>query len=285
MDYIDLHVHTTASDGTFTPPQLAEYAEQKGLYAVAITDHDTVAGIGSAVESAKSLKLKVIPGIELSADYSGREIHLLGYFIDYLNKDFLKALEPLKNSRDNRNILMLKKLEEIGVGISIENLNDRFKNSVITRAHIATYMIEKGVVKDKKEAFEKYIGKGGVCYVDRKRIPAGDAIKLVKMAGGLPVLAHPLLYHMDNKVLLKTIEDLKNQGLMGIEAIYSSHSKKEEWDLRAIAKRFHLYITGGSDFHGDIKPDIDLGTGHGNLKIPREILEGIISEEMIRMIL
>lgn len=275
MDYIDLHVHTSASDGTLSGKELVHHALEKGLYAIAITDHETVDAVEEAKKEALGTDLIVIPGIELSADYLGNEIHILGYNMDYQKEDFLKELNILKNARALRNEQMLQKLNEKGIEISSRNIYERFQNASITRAHIAQYLIEHGYVKEKKEAFDKYIGKGRPCYVERARPDARVVLGLIQSADGIPVLAHPLQYQLTGEELAAMVQFLKSYGLKGIEAIYSSYSIKEESDLRRLARLSGLFITGGSDFHGDIKPDIKLGTGKGNLKIPKEILSNI----------
>lgn len=280
MEYIDLHVHTNASDGSLSPKELVDYAISKNLYAIAITDHDTIAGVEEAINYSNLInstinKLKVIPGVELSAAYNGQDIHILGLNIDYNNQYFKDKLIEFRNLRNARNEKMLKLLRAAGFDFSDEMISNRFGNSVITRAHYAILMVERGYVKDKDTAFKKYLNKDCPCYVPRTMISVEDAVKLITTASGKPILAHPYLYKLSETELDELVCKLKNAGLLGIEAIYSTHSKEDQEKLILLAKKYNLNITGGSDFHGTAKPNLDLGTGYGNLKIPKEILEWI----------
>lgn len=274
MDYIDLHVHSTASDGTLSPEELVSYAAQKGLRAFALTDHDTTQGLKPAFQAAAKIGLELIPGIEFSTEYQGRDIHILGLDIDWLAKDFSQALATFQNAREARNQEMADRLRRLeGVDISLEKLRARFPGAVLTRAHYGKYLLEKGYVREIKEAFTRYIGDDCPCFVPRHRISPGQAVQLILSNGGIPVLAHPLLYHMTEEDLEVLVSSLKEQGLLGLEAIYSTNQGMEESHMRRLARRYELEISGGSDFHGSIKPHIDLGTGKGNLRIPYEILE------------
>ncbi len=273
--YIDLHVHSTASDGTYTPSQLTEYAIKKNLYAFALTDHDTVDGIDEAFKAAKDM-IKVIPGIEISADFNGTDLHILGLNIDYKNQEFLAQINECKKLRCERNKKMIQKMNDLGFPITEEIVRNRYgSDSSITRAHFARYLLDEGFVKTKEEAFKKYLCKGGPCYVSRVQMKPERAIEIILKANGHPVLAHPLLYKLDKERLISLINYLKNLGLEGIEAIYSLNSAEDDIFLEQTAKSFGLYITGGSDFHGSNKPDIDLGVGRGNLAISKELLYNI----------
>ena len=198
MEYIDLHVHTNASDGSLSPKELVDYAISKNLYAIAITDHDTIAGVEEAINYSNLInstinKLKVIPGVELSAAYNGQDIHILGLNIDYNNQYFKDKLIEFRNLRNARNEKMLKLLRAAGFDFSDEMISNRFGNSVITRAHYAILMVERGYVKDKDTAFKKYLNKDCPCYVPRTMISVEDAVKLITTASGKPILAHPYL--------------------------------------------------------------------------------------------
>lgn len=278
MEYIDLHVHSTASDGSYTPSQLVDYAIKKNLKAFAITDHDTCSGIDEALSYAAALKNPpiVIPGIELSAEYSGEDVHILGLNISYKNSGFLSELKEFKDSRDKRNDKMIERLNENGFAITKEMVDKRFGDCVITRAHYAILMIELGYVKDKDEAFKNYLNKGCSCYVPRHKITPSDAVRLIKKSGGHPVMAHPVLYSFDEDTLEGLIISLKNDGLEGIEAIYCLNSPADDEKYSALAQKYGLYITGGSDFHGTAKPGLELGTGYGSLRIPASILNHIL---------
>lgn len=278
MEYIDLHVHSTASDGSYTPSELVDYAIKKKLKAFALTDHDTCDGIDEAIAYASSLNntITVIPGIELSAEYLGEDVHILGLNIDYKNKDFLSELKVFQDSRNNRNKKMIKVLNDNGFAITQDMVDKRFGNCVITRAHYAILMIELGYVSDKEEAFSKYLNKGCPCYIPRHKITPSNAVGLIKKAKGHPVMAHPVLYDYDENTLEQLVNNLTNEGLEGIEAIYPLNTPDDDKKYSALAKRHNLYITGGSDFHGTAKPGLELGTGYGNLYVPLKLLENIL---------
>ena len=282
MNYIDLHVHSTASDGSYTPSELVRYAIEKGLIAFALTDHDTTSGIDEALNEAELINdfspIKVIPGIELSAEYKGKDIHILGLNIDYRNKEFQKKIEYFRNIRAERNVKMIKLLNKHGFKITEEQLQERFKDAVITRAHFAIMLVECGYVKDKDIAFKKYLNPGCPCYVPRTRINVIDAISLIHLANGKAVLAHPLLYHFSEEELDSLVSLLKENGLQGIEAIYSSNKWNDESRMKQLAKKYDLFITGGSDFHGLAKPTLDLGIGYGDLKVPEKLLSNILND-------
>lgn len=278
MKNIDLHVHSTASDGSLTPSLLVEYAVRKNLAAFALTDHDTCSGISEAIEHSKELgnPVKVIPGIELSAEYSGEDIHILGLNIDYKNEEFLNELQVFVDSRNERNHKMISLLNENDIKISEDMINERFGDAIITRAHYAVLMIELGYVKDKDEAFNRYLNKGCPCYIPRHKISTFDAVNLIKKAGGHAVMAHPVLYKLDENVLEQLIFSLSRKGLEGIEAIYSCNTDEDTEKYTRIAEKYGLYITGGSDFHGTAKPNLELGTGYGNLEVPYSLLANIL---------
>lgn len=282
MNYIDLHVHSTASDGSYTPSELVRYAIKKGLIAFALTDHDTTAGIDEALNEAELINdfspIKVIPGIELSAEYKGKDIHILGLNIDYRNKEFQEKIEYFRNIRAERNVKMIELLNKQGFKITEEQLKERFKDAVITRAHFAIMLVECGYVKDKDIAFKKYLNPGCPCYVPRTRINVIDAISLIHLANGKAVLAHPLLYHFSEAELDSLVALLKENGLQGIEAIYSSNKWNDESRMKQLAQKYDLFITGGSDFHGLAKPTLDLGIGYGDLKVPEKLLSNILND-------
>ncbi|MGN1146562.1 MAG: PHP domain-containing protein [Acetatifactor sp.] len=280
---IDLHVHSTRSDGTYTPCELVDYAIEKGLDAFALTDHDTVAGLDEAMEYAAAASTEagvkcipeVIPGIEFSTEYQGRDIHIVGLYIDYKNEAFAQYLQSFIDSRTLRNQKMCSLLAEAGIDISYERLLEEFPNSVITRAHYAKYMLTHGYIKSIKEAFERYIGDNCPYFVPREKVTPAQAVELILRAGGVPILAHPVLYHLSNARLEELVAELKNVGLMGLEAIYSTYCAAEERQMRMLAKKYGLLISGGSDFHGSNKPGLDMGTGYGKLYIPNQVLDDI----------
>ncbi len=287
---VDLHVHSTRSDGTFSPAGLVDYAMTKQLKAFALTDHDTVDGLEEALSYAEQLRDKfsregnrtmadavpeVVPGVELSTEYQGRDIHVVGLFIDYKTESFRNYLRQFVASRDLRNRKMCTLLQNAGIDISYEALLDEFPGSVITRAHYAKYLLNHGYIKSMKEAFERYVGDHCPCYVPREKVTPAQAVELILQADGVPVLAHPVLYGMSAPRLDALVAELKAVGLMGIEAIYSTYTAADERQIRGLASKYHLLISGGSDFHGANKPGLDLATGYGKLRVPASVLEDI----------
>ena len=271
---IDLHTHSTASDGTLTPTELVQAAVDAGLAAFALTDHDTVDGITEAKKAAEG-KIELIPGVELSTNYNGTEVHMVGLFIDETNTALRKRLQEFRDNRDNRNQKMYQKLREEGFDISEELLRERFPDAVLTRAHVARFLMEHGYIRSIKDAFDTYIGDGCRCYVARDKILPEEAISLIHQAGGVAVLAHPILYHMGQDALCGLISCCKKAGLDGIEAVYSTYSTGDERLIRQLAARYSLKLSGGSDFHGSNKPDIKIGCGRGRLSVPYALLENL----------
>lgn len=272
---IDLHVHSNASDGTFTPTQLVAEAKKAGLSAFALTDHDTTDGVAEAAMAAEKAGIELVPGVELSTEYEGKEIHVLGLYIDITNEALQKHMANFRDSRDNRNVYMLEKLRSEGFDITLEALEAMFPDAVITRAHVARYLLDKGYIPDIKTAFSEYIGEGCRCYVGRPKVTPMDAVDYIIEAGGTPMLAHPVVYHMDRPQLKKMIAEMKAHGLVGMEAIYSENTAADEGDFKSLARAEDLLITGGSDFHGENKPDIRLGKGRGRLYVPYACLEAV----------
>ena len=282
MKYIDLHVHSTASDGTLTPAEVVDHAVEVGLSAFALTDHDTLRGVAEAKKRAAWHKaqghpIEVYPGVEISAAYKTRDIHILGLLVDETNEILERALASFLENRNNRNNNMLKKFAEHGIELSMDDLLEDAPDSVITRAHFARALIKKGIVASFQEAFEKYVGDDGPCYVAREYMAPEQAISVIKKAGGVPVLAHPLLYNLPHDELYALVERLKHAGLKGIEVYYSNNRGQDEANVKALANHFGLVCTGGSDFHGAAKPTIELGSGKGNLKIPYSVLENVMA--------
>lgn len=281
MKAVDLHVHSNRSDGTYTPTELVDYAIKKDLTAFALTDHDTTAGLAQAIDYANTLRLsnpdvpEVIPGIELSCEYQGKDIHIVGLYIDYTSEEFNTQLEDFVASREARNEKMCHLLREKGIDITYEKLLSEFPDCVITRAHYGKYLLNHGYVTSMVEAFDRYIGDHAPCFVPREKITPQQGISMILSAGGIPILAHPILYHLSDSRLDALVALLKEAGLMGIEAIYTTYSPSEERQIRKLAKKYNLLISGGSDFHGSIKPKTDLRTGHGKLFVPKEILDDI----------
>ena len=275
MKTVDLHVHSSYSDGTLTPTELVILAKKQNLSAMALTDHDTIVGVREAIDAGVAHDLEIIPGIELSSSYGAKEIHIVGLFVDYKDRQFNESLENLRDIRTERNLKIIKKFKDLGIEISFDEMQQLYGNAVVTRAHFADYLLLKGYIKNRNEAFERYIGENGPCFMPREKLTPEQTIKLVLDAGGVPVLAHPTLYHLGNSEMNKLLLYLCRSGLKGIEAMYSTYSMGEELQMRKLAKENHLIISGGSDYHGGNKPYINLGTGRGRLAIPYDVLDGL----------
>lgn len=268
---IDLHVHTTASDGRFTPSEIVQKAQEYGLSTLAITDHDTVEGIAPALQAAEAYPwLTVIPGVEINTDVPSGEVHILGYFIDYINHQLIDALHRLRDSRVGRAQKMVEKLNKLGIRISMERVRELACSGSMGRPHIAQAMLEKGYIHTFKEAFNKYIGRDGPAYVEREKITPVEAVKLVLDARGIPVIAHPFTFEGYEGL----INELKITGLAGIEVYYGSHTEEQVSSLLALAKKYDLVATGGSDYHGN---DPLNETMLGAVNIPPDCVEKLIA--------
>ncbi len=272
MGFVDLHVHSCRSDGTMTPHELVDYAIEKGLEAIALTDHDTVDGLEEMTAYAKGKPVEIIPGIEYSTEYNHRDVHIVGLFIDYKAPVFLEYLARFKQSRVDRNYKLCARLQGTGIDITYEALREAYPDAVITRAHYAGYLLDKGYVKSRNEAFERYLGDHTPYFVHREKITPEEVIEVTLKAGGIPVLAHPTLYKLGREQLELLVRRLKEAGLMGMECYYSTYTPSETKQMKELAKKYHLLPSGGSDFHGAAKPGLDLGAGYGRLCVPYEIL-------------
>lgn len=271
MSKVDLHIHTTASDGLFSPSEIVQKAADSGLEVIAITDHDTVDGIASALEAARDFpSLRVIPGVEINTDVPSGEAHLLGYFIDYTNPDLKSALENLRQSRIRRAQGMVHKLKNLGINIEWERVQEIAGDATIGRPHVARAIMEKGYITSMKEAFIKYIGQRGPAYVERAKITQTEAITLILKANGLPVLAHPLTFKNAEAML----GELKTAGLVGIEAYYDNYKAEEVKHLVHLAGMHGLIATGGSDYHGI---DSNNETMIGGVNVPMESAEKLFA--------
>lgn len=271
MSKADLHVHSTASDGRLSPEAIVHQAAEHGLSVIAITDHDSVEGVAPALVTAKAFPgLRVIPGVELSTDAPHGEIHVLGYFIDYTNRDFQTKLERLRHSRLHRAQEMIAKLRNFGIYIEWERVRELAGTGSVGRPHIAQAMLEKGYITSIKEAFNEYIGREGPAYAERKKMAPSEAVALVLQVNGLPVLAHP--FTTNNLEI--TIAELKAAGLVGIEAYYDGYSADERNRLIGLAEEHGLIVTGGSDYHG---LEAANETVIGGVDVPMECVEQLIA--------
>lgn len=249
----DLHLHSTASDGSMTPTQLVSWAKKSGLEVMAMTDHDTINGIDEGKSAAKELGIKLIPGIEIST-FSTCEIHVLGYNIDYKNEEFLQKLQWVKNQRIERNIKIGEKLRNLGIDANID-----YSREGLGRMVMARELVKEGFCKDVQEVFDKYLGTNGKAYCSVRRMMPLDAVKLIKEFGGFASLAHPKKYLLDKRLEI-LVSGLKDYGLDGLEVYYPGHSEQDIKNLMNLCNKYRLLPTGGSDFHGDEDKDfvIDL---------------------------
>lgn len=268
---VDLHLHSTASDGRFSPAELVRKAAAEGLAVIALTDHDTVDGIATALEAAQAFPmLRLIPGIEISTDTPEGEVHILGYFLDHTDCNLQAALEKMRDSRWERARRMVAKLEKMGCPIDWERVREIAGGGTIGRPHIAQAMLERGHIEFFQEAFEKYISRDGPAYVEREKVTPSGAVELIVQAGGLPVLAHPLTITEPKQLAIK----LKAVGLIGIEVYYASYAAEDVERLVTITDRHNLIATGGTDFHGI---DTDAETLIGGVKIPEKSVERLLA--------
>ena len=261
---VDLHTHSTASDGELTPAELVRLALSRGLTAIALTDHDSVANIDATIDAARGTALQVIPGVELSADVPKGEVHVLGYFIDWHDPDFLAMLVKFRHGRYGRAERMAKKLTALGAPISFDRVKEIAGDASIGRPHVAQALVEAGHVATVTEAFDKYIGREGPAYVERFRLTPEDAVALILRAGGVPVLAHP-------REVTEWVFPLVKAGLLGLEVHYGMYDDMTRAELARLAKQYGLIATGGSDFHGLNK----MGhlSGLGQNAVPPDVVE------------
>lgn len=277
--FVDLHAHSTASDGTFAPAEVVRLSKEAGLAGLALTDHDTITGLSEAAAEAERLGITLVPGIEISAvsPVPQGTLHILGYCIDPQNRVLTEMTRQLIDQRDHRNPRIIARLRELGIDITMEEALAQAQGGVLGRPHIAAILVRKGVVKTIKQAFDEYLGQQGKAFFDKERLSPRDAIDRIRQAGGLPVVAHPVQFRTSNDAQLdRVIKDLADLGLAGIEVIHSDHGPAEVERYAGLADRYHLLKTGGSDFHGTNKKDINLGVANGR-RIPREWMDELLA--------
>src|SRR4051812_19406701 len=274
--FVDLHCHSTASDGTLPPREVVRLAKQSSLSAIALTDHDTVAGCADAADEARKLSLDFLCGIEISAEFPHPgTMHILGYGVDPDSPQLKNLTETLLAGRDNRNPRIIAKLNEMGVAVSMKEWEEQANGGVLGRPHLAAVLARKGYVSSIKQAFDKYIGQGAPAYFDKERLTPRQAFERIAASGGVAVLAHPIQLRAGNDAQLeRVVKDLVDLGLVGIEVIHSDHDETWIAKCNALADRFGLIKTGGSDFHGANKKDISLGSARGR-RIPREMFDAL----------
>ncbi|UCG13315.1 MAG: PHP domain-containing protein [Deltaproteobacteria bacterium] len=263
MDRIDLHTHSSHSDGSFTPRQLVRLARKEALRAIALTDHDTVAGVEEALTAGKELGVEVVPGVEISAQYPGGTMHILGYYLCTGNRELVSQLERLQRERAARNPKIIERLQTLGLDITKAEIQP-FHSGQLGRPHIAQALVRKGYVSSIDQAFRRYLKKGGPGYVEKFRFSPQQAITMIRKAGGLAVLAHPSSLEIEEPThLAQLVEDLQTNGLEGMEVYYPGHTDEMMVLYQKVAHRFGLLCTGGSDFHGTLRNGSYLGGGRG----------------------
>jgi hypothetical protein len=276
---IDLHVHSTFSDGSLDPEHLAGTARKIQLTAMALTDHDTVGGVARFLKACEAgdgeTRVVGIAGVEISADMNRGALHMLGYFIDPASESLAEVLHRIRDGRDGRNQQILANLRDLKVDVSMEEVREFVGQDVVGRPHIAQALVAKGHVATVREAFDKYLAKGKPGYADRFRLSPEDSILAIRNAAGVAVLAHPFTLGLDREPLRVFVGKLADMGLQGIEVFYPEHSPTQTDVYRTLAAEFGMVATGGSDFHGDMNPDIRLGRGFGNLHVPNEAVEAL----------
>ena len=276
MRKIDLHVHTNISDGSETPENAVRIASDAGLSAIAITDHDTAAGVSRAQKAGEEYGLEVIAGMELGCGWYGREVHMLGYFIDPDAECLKKALDWIVDDREQRNRRMAAMMTADGIKVDVDELKQKHPGAILGRPHFALCLIEQGYAISVSEAFHKYLDPGRKYYIRRNFLSVEEAANLIQRAGGKPVIAHPGQYRLSDEGMTELMERGSKAGVVGLECYYSGYAPEQVAEYLAIAKKYGLTPTGGSDWHGKNKTDIRLGSGkHGELNIPYEILENL----------
>ena len=281
---IDLHMHSSCSDGTLTPEELAAAALNLGLEAAALTDHDTISGVKRFLAAAAGTPLHAVPGVELATMLFNKDIHIVGLFIDPENATLLSALEQMRIWREERNAEMVNRLCSKGYQITMDEVLAEAGGESVGRPHMASVLLKKGCFQDMQSVFNRLLGRGGSCYVLRKHYPVDECIRLIHEAGGLAIWAHPMhAAHGARAVLRKIGTRLANYGLDGLECYYSMFSEQQQRDTLEFAQARALLISGGSDFHGASHPRVKMGTGiDGNLAIPFEIYERLLAEKQNR---
>ena len=275
MNRLDLHLHTSHSDGSFTPTGVLELAREAGVTTLAITDHDITTGIPEATLAGQQLGIEVIPGIEISSTFGESELHMLGYFLDWQDARLNERLSTLRESRHRRNPQIISRLQSLGIDITYDEVRALAGTDSVGRPHIARVLMEKQVVASAKEAFDRFFANGKPAYVPRNLPSPAEAIHWIKAANGLAVLAHPTWIKTREGTLTDLVRQLKADGLNGVEVHYSTHTARQTREYLSLAKQLGLLVTGGSDFHGITKPDIEVGIGRGTLHVPDSLLHNL----------
>jgi predicted metal-dependent phosphoesterase TrpH len=275
MMQIDLHVHSNCSDGTLSPTELVAAAKECKLAAFALTDHDNTDGLAEAFAAASTADIELIPGIEFSTEYLGKDVHIVGLDFDWTNPAFQEQIDYYRGERLRRNQKMIDRMAADGIDISYEKMTDAFGETVWTRAHFARYLVDHGCVPDIQSAFLTHIGDDCKYFIPREKVHPEEVVKLIRRFGGIPILAHPFQYQFSDEELRTLLQKLKEVGLIGMEVYYSTYTPQQMDTLQHLAEEFALAPSGGSDFHGANKPTISLGSGTDNLQIPYSVLENL----------
>jgi predicted metal-dependent phosphoesterase TrpH len=284
MREVDLHVHTTASDGTMSPAEIVRYAKEKGLLAIAITDHDTIEGLQEAIQEGDKQGLEVIPGVELSVDFPKGTMHLLGYYIDPLCPELIEKLTVLQQARRERNLKIIESLRALGIPMELSEVKAAPGHGQIGRPHFAYTLVNKGYARNIQDAFDRYLRKGGPAYVEKFRFTPQEALAFIAMAGGITVLAHPFTLNLPQPQDIESLlVELKGKGLDGVEVYYPEHSEGQTKVYRYLAQRYGLLATGGSDFHGLTKEDVDLGEGYGDGEVTYALVEAMKARRELKL--
>ncbi|MGI5869891.1 MAG: PHP domain-containing protein [Kiritimatiellia bacterium] len=274
---IDLHIHSTFSDGTFTPEELVELGTDAGLSAMALTDHDTAAGVPRFLAAAKAKGMRAVSGVELSVDVPGVAVHILAYGCDPGHAPLGEALAKIRDARHRRNVEIIARLVRLGCGITWKDVTDAAGDGgVIARPHFAQALVKRGYARSRQDAFRRYLAKGAPAYVDRFRLEPEEALRLVADAGGVSALAHPMLCGLDSTLLRDLVAGLASIGLGGIETYYTGHTVEQVDALLGLAEEYNLVPTGGTDFHGDASPQIQIGTAFGSLRVPDDSFDRLL---------
>jgi len=280
---IDLHCHSIFSDGSKTPEELVALAEEAGLTALALTDHDTTDGLERFMNAGKNSPVQTLHGMELSAEYGETPLHILGYGFDPSSPTLQEALAWVREGRAARNFQIVEKLNTLGYNLTFEDVRRHSADDLVGRPHFAAALIEKGHFKHKDKVFKQLLGKNCAAYVDRRRLKPGECLEVIRAAGGVPVIAHPGQMRLTRNKLRRLVKKLKEQGLGGLEVWHPSHPPHQVKAFEQICKDFDLIATGGTDFHGALTPDLSLGTGFGNLCVPDDVLEKLFEHEKKRI--
>lgn len=274
MKLIDLHTHSNCSDGSMTPTELVAHAAARGLSAIALSDHDTVAGVDEAVEAGKHYGVEVVPAIEFSVQ-SDTETHILGFYIEHKSPILKEALDNINVVRHQRTVNTCNKLRDLGFDVTMEEALEIAPAGIIGRAHFARLLVEKGYISSVKEGFDKYLANGRPAYDGSQYLTAKDAVELIAAIGGVSFVAHPHLIRLDDTSLRTFLNELKGYGLCGIEGYYNEYTEEMQEYFQKLASELGLNICGGTDFHAKMKPHIEIGIGQGNMEIPYTVLENI----------